>query len=180
MPNKTQLSDKLLTRVAKIHFIFAGLLASQIILYDASKLIPPEVVLRRWLVTAVLLAVSGIVWYFAKGSKTNAKNNKLLFYLILTDILLISYSVYSQRGMSARAVALYAIPIILAGLLAKRVAVYLIAILCIAAYTLTSIAYFVWNFNEGYKVELYGEIGFYSVVFLILAGLVATLVPKKN
>lgn len=179
MPSKIISKNRVLN-ACKIHFLFIGLLVAQIILYDASKLISPEVVLKRWFTVAALLIVVGIVWFKAKNESSSANYSRLIFYLIFADIALISYSVYSQRGMAARAVALYAIPIIVSALLARRSAVYFVAILSIAAYTLSSIAYFVWNFNEGYKVELYGEIGFYSFVFLILAGLTSLLINNKN
>lgn len=178
--NKNPLRSNII-RVSKIHFIFVAVLIAQIIIYDASKLVPPEDLLKRWMITALLLTVTTAVWYFAKNKSTSAIQNKiLLLVLILADIALVSSSVYMQRGMSSRAVALYAIPILVSAILLKRSAVYAVALLCITAYTLTSVAYFVLNFNEGYKIELYGEIGFYSVTFLIIAGLVSTLLPKKS
>lgn len=181
MAAKKNLIRNNLVRVSKIHFLFVAVLVAQIIIYDASKLIPPSDVLKRWIITAALLVVTTSVWYLAKNKSTSDTQDRfLVLTLILSDILLVSSSVYMQRGMASRAVALYAIPILVSAILMKRSAVYATAALCIAAYTLTAVAYFVLNFNEGYKIELYGEIGFYSVGFLILSGLVATLLPKKG
>ena len=130
---------------------------------------------------AALLVIATGIWYFAKNKSTSQYQDKmLLFTLILTDIALASYSVYSQRGMASRAVLLYAIPILVSAILMKRTATYAVAALCIAAYTLAAISYFVFNFNEGYKVELYGEIGFYSILLLLLAGLVSSIIPKTK
>src|SRR5690606_10929252 len=101
--------------------------------------------------------------------------------LILADILIASFSVYTQRGMASRAVLLYIIPILVAASLGKRVVLFGAALLGIAAYTTTAIMYFVLNFNEGYKVELYGEIGFYSAIFLLVASLLWGVVkPPKS
>jgi len=180
MATKNTLRQRLI-RTSKIHFIFVTALIAQVIIYDASKLIPPETVLKRWIGAAILLAITAIIWYFAKNKSTSVAYDKLLLsLLVLADIVAISFVIYGTRGMASRAVALYAIPIVISAIVLKRTAVYTTAVLCIAAYTTTAISYFVLNFNEGYKVELYGEIGFYSVVMLILAGIINTLIPSQN
>lgn len=177
---KTSLRDRLI-RTSKIHFILATVLIAQIVIYDASKLIPPEIVMKRWIATAGLLIIATIVWYFAKNKSTSiAHDNMLLFCLVVTDILAVSYLIYGTRGMASRAVAMYAIPVLVSAIALKRTAVYTTAVFCIAAYTTTAISYFVLNFNEGYKVELYGEIGFYSACMLLIAGLTSTLLPSKE
>ncbi len=178
---KTNLLSNRLVRTTKIHFVFVALLIAQIIVYDASKLIPPETVMKRWMISAGLLAVTAVIWYLAKNKSTSEFYDKiLLFLLVTTDIAIVSYLIYGSRGMASRAVALYAIPILVSAIALKRTAVYATAVLCIAAYTTTAVSYFVMNFNEGYKVELYGEIGFYSVVMLVVAGLTTTLITNNR
>ncbi len=170
------------TRVARWHFAYVLALAGQIIIYDAWKLITPEVVLQRWLVAAGLLAVTAVVWFLAK-SKAMAANayRNLVFVLIAADILVASFLVYSQRGMASRAVILYVIPIITAAVLRSRSAIVATAALCVAAYTSTALGYFVLNFNEGYKIELYGEVGFYSIGLFIVAFLLwAAIRPARK
>lgn len=165
----------------KIHFALAGLFIAQIILYDASMLIEPKVVLDRWFAVSMLLLVNGFIWYFVKSKSGNIISYKaLLLAMMMTDLALASFIVYSTRGMASRAVLLFVIPIIISGLLKSKSALYATAILSIAAYSLTSIAYFVWNFNEGYKVELYGEVGFYSATFLVVAALLSTVLHPKQ
>lgn len=169
-------------RITHWHFLYVALLIGQAILYDASKLITPDVVLKRWLVATMLLAVTAVVWFLTKGklSTSTVFYKCLVFALIVADIIVASFNIYTQRGMSSRAVLLYVIPIIISAILMSRVALFATAILCIAAYTATAQAYFVLNFNEGYKVELYGETGFYSASFLILAGLLWTVIRLKR
>lgn len=183
---KSKISEKSnfnqgLIGVCKVHFALVFLFISQIILYDTSQLIEPSVVLQRWIVVAALLAMTGSIWYLAKTNKNNLLLNKaLLLALIATDILVASFFVYSTRGMASREVFLYVLPITIAGLMLTRAALFATAILSIAAYSLVCVAYFVNYFNEGYKVELYGEVGFFSIGFLLLAGLLAAVVhPKK-
>lgn len=169
-------------RLSRAHFAYVLILAGQIILYDAAKLISPEFVLKRWLATAGLLVVTTLVWAQAhqQSARRESYYARLVYALILADILLASFSVYTQRGMASRAVLLYVIPIIVSAALARRVALFGTALLAIAAYTTTAVMYFVLNFNEGYKVELYGEIGFYSAVFLLIASLHWSVVRKQR
>lgn len=165
----------------KIHFALAGLIIIQTIIYDASMLITPEVVLDRWFVVSMLLLVTGFVWYFVKSKSYRTIPYKaLLLSMMITDLALASFSVYSTRGMASKAVLLFIIPIIISGLLMSRSAMFATAIVAIAAYSLTSVAYFVLNFNEGYKVELYGEVGFYSAMFLVVAALLSTVLHSRN
>lgn len=168
-------------RLARIHFWFVGLFAAQITVYDAWDLVTPDVVLKRWIMAALLLVTTVVVWYLARGQTGGlALYKRLVFGLVVVDIAAASFNVYTQRGMAARAVMLYSVPILVSAVLRSRSALFATAVLCIAAYVLTAVSYFVLNFNEGYKIELYGEVGFYSVLFLILASLIWSLTrPKK-
>ncbi len=152
--------------------MFALAYVIQIMIYDAWKLINPETVLLRWLMVALVLLVSTTVWYLAHAKANSLNSYKTLVWaLILVDIAMASFNVYTQRGMASRAVALYAIPLIVSAVLMSRAALLTTASLCITAYTTTAVSYFVLNFNEGYKIELYGEVGSYSILFLILTAL---------
>ncbi len=168
-------------RIANAHFVYVVILAVQIMVYDAWKLINPDFVLRRWSITALLLAATTIVWLTAR-LKARAHNTYqyLIYLLIVADIAAASLMVYSQRGMASRAVALYAVPIITASVLQRRSIIFATSLLCIAAYTTTAVRYFTVYFNEGYKIELYGEIGFYSAGFLLLASLLWVVVRARQ
>lgn len=157
----------------KVHYFFVALLALQVIIYDSAQLITPEAVLSRWKIIALLFTITTIVWYLSKQKLAHATGYIILTgALALTDIVLASSFVYDQRGMASRAVILYIVAIATISLLKSRSALFATAALCVAAYTTTSVTYFITNFNEGYKVELYGEISFYSATFFIIAGLI--------
>lgn len=168
-------------RLCRVHFYLLGLYLVYIIASDATKLITPELVYQRWLASALLATVIGLVWYAARARNKTANYYRLLIYsIILADIAIAAFSIYAQRGMASRAVLLFAIPILVSALLLSRVATFLTAILCTAAYTLAAVKYFVDFFNEGYKAELYIEIGFYVGCLFVLAGLVSTLIRFKS
>lgn len=167
-------------RVSRLHFLYVFLLVAQTVIYDAWKLIAPNAVLNRWIVNAGLLFITTTIWYLAKNKVSSTNVYKLLiFLLIFADIAVASFNVYTQRGMASRAVLLYVVPIIISASLLSRSAIFATTMLSVAAYTSTAIAYFVLNFNEGYKIELYGEVGFYSVLLFIIAFLL-WIVARKN
>lgn len=140
--------------------------------YDAWNLTNPDNVMYRWIATALLLCIVTYVWYEAHSISVGMATYKRLTCLLITaDIAMASFYVYTQRGMASKAVALYAIPIIVSAILASRSALIATSILCIAAYSTTTISYFTLNFNEGYKIELYGETAAYCISFVLLASL---------
>lgn len=166
-----------LQRIAVFHFLFLIGYTLQIMIYDASKVITPEVVLWRWLAVTSLFVVTAGVWYLAHNQRnTVATYKRLTFLLIGVDIVFASFNVYTQRGMASRAVALYMLAIASAAVLLSRAALFTAAIMSAAAYAVTAVTYFTLNFNEGYKSELYGEVIFYSFTFIVLAGLLSVLV----
>lgn len=165
-----------LRRATTIHYFLTVIMAAQLVLYDTGKLIPPEVVLRRWIALALQAVVITVVWYISRNRSGQLSTlKKLVATLVVSDIAYASFSIYTQRGMASRAIILYVIPIVTAALLARRSAVLAAAALSVAAYVTTAIAYFVLNFNEGYKLELYGEVGFYAVIFVLISTLLWTV-----
>jgi hypothetical protein len=168
-------------RLSRWHFLYVIAFAIQTVIYDAWNLVAPNAALNRWIMTGLLLIVTTTVWYLAHNTvKTTAAYKSLVFALIVTDIAAASFNVYTQRGMASRAVMLYAVPIVISAVLLSRAAIFASACLSAAAYIGTAYAYFVLNFNEGYKIELYGEVGFYSVIFFFLAGLLWIVIRSRR
>lgn len=174
-------SDKqTILRLCRLHFAYASILATQVIIYHSWQLITPEAILLRWLMIGLLAITTAIVWYTAKQQKMQFGLFKSLVWLLVTiDIFVATFGIYTQRGMASRAVALYAVPLIVSAVLASRAAVFTTAVFCTVAYTSAALAYFVINFNEGYKIELYGEVGMYSACFFLVAALLGIVIRPK-
>jgi K+-sensing histidine kinase KdpD len=139
--------------------------------------------MERWISAGMLLVVSMVVWLITRADIASAGIYKnLIFSLIITDILIAGISVYDQRGMASRAVALFFIPIVLSAVFRSAKALFATAALAAAVYAYAAIRYFFDNPSEGYKIELYGEVGFYSATFFIAAALLRLLIAesKKN
>src|SRR4051812_34573397 len=113
---KITLNDWLQTgliRLCRIHFLFAALYALYTIISDGTHLITPQLVLQRWTMNAVLLTCTVIIWYLARNRVSNSMYYRILIYvLILIDIAMASFNIYTQRGMASRAVMLFALPIV--------------------------------------------------------------------
>ncbi len=169
-------------RVSRVHFAVVLIYLVTIILYDAFGLITDQALLERWLVASGMAVVTALLWYMARSFQRSRSSfyAGLLYSFIVLDIAFASFGVFTQRGMASRAVFLYVIPIVIAALLLRRAAIFATAIIAAAAYSLTAIWYYVVNPSEGYRIELYGEVGFYSALFFIVAALLWDVVRSKN
>lgn len=181
MKKNTQLPHIQALKASYAHFFFVIAFSLYIIVYDASQLIPPQVVLRRWQYCITLFVVTTIVWFITKMKLNSLITKKLLLGLLaVTDIIIISLLIYGERGMSSVAVVMYALPIATAALTFNRSAIISASLLSIAGYAFASIKYFVDFFNEGYRVQLYTSIGFYGSVLFITGLLLVSLVSIKT
>ena len=167
-------------RATKVHFFFVGAYVLFILQYDAWKLITPESLLERWTMATVMLVVTTICWYAARSKTSSDAYYKTIAHaLILLDVYVAGFSVFTQRGMASRAVMLFAIPIIIASLV-SRATIFATAALSVAVYSFAAVRYFALNPSEGYKVELYADLSFYSAVFFIIAGLLWVVISRNT
>jgi hypothetical protein len=184
MKKLDQFTDHLRTstlRVARFHFVYVLIYVVQTIVYHASKLITPDVVLRRWVAVASLLVVTTAVWFISKHRTSSSRLYQLaISAIIFADLAFAAFNVYTQRGYASKSVLLFIVPIVVATVFISRRALFATAMLAIAAYTTVAVKYFVDYFNEGYMVELYGEIAFYSAIFLLVAALLWSTIHKRT
>lgn len=166
-------------RVARFHFIYVLLFVAQTVVFHASKVITPELLLKRWVAVAGLAIVTILVWLLARTQQSSqAAYRFAISALIVADIAFAAFNVYTQRGYASKSVLLFLIPIIVATVLLNRSVLFATAALAVAVYSTTVVMYFVNNFNEGYSSEMYGEIGLYCGLFLATAGLLWATIPK--
>jgi hypothetical protein len=168
-------------RVSKFHFVYVLLYVAQTIVFHASKVITPELLLKRWVAVSGLALVTIFVWLLARTRTTTTGAYRVaISALIAADIAFAAFNVYTQRGYASKSVFLFLIPIIVAVVLVNRSALFATAATSIAVYSTITVMYFVNNFNEGYMSEMYAEIGFYSGLFLIVAGLLWASLHKHD
>ncbi len=168
-------------RVSRFHFAYVFIYAVQTAIYHASRLITPDVLLRRWIAVSSLLIVSTAVWFVAKHRKSTVTMYQwAIAAIIFADLAFASFNVYTQRGYASKSVLLFIVPIVVATVFISRSALFATALLAIALYTTSAVKYFVDYFNEGYLTELYGEIAFYSATFLLIAALLWATMHKRK
>lgn len=181
---KTTLTDWLRAssiRVGQAYFWLAALYIAVIVIYDAFNVLTPESLRQRWAAASVLLVASAILWYLARyRDKSNGYYTGIIYSYIALAIGFASFNVFWQRGMASTSVILYIVPIAVAAVLLRKSALYLVAIASVAAYTFSAVSYFALYPSEGYKAQLYAEIGFYSGLFFVVAALLWSVIRSKN
>jgi len=176
MKNKKPSKAKLASLTAlKIGFIYVAAYMASIIAIDAWDLITDEAVRYRWFAAIMLLVVNLGVWYSIKINGTKRHQDMLIMALVLAQVLFASLNVYWERGMASNATALFIIPIITAAVLANRKYLYTTAAFASVIYSTTVYRYFYDNYGEGYLVQLWVSIGFFSVIFMLTAGLISVV-----
>lgn len=168
--------------LTKIHLYIGVAFVVSLLVFDAWKLITPDSSLLQWLMALVFVTVSVLVWIAGRFNEPMAHYyTRLVYYLVALDIVWASFEVYTQRGMSSRAVMLYALPIVTAAVFRNRRTLVWTSFFSILGYFLSATTYFRAYPSEGYKVELYGTIGFYGAMLAGLA-LIAwvTSRPKQD
>jgi hypothetical protein len=168
-------------RLSRVHFFLLVAFTGYVLTSDAWNLVTRELTWWRWEILGSSLVVCTIIWYLARGIVHNLNYYRaLILGLIVMDIALATFLVYTERGMASRGVMFYALPIGVSVALMNRSAIFGTAILSTAAYVLAATRYFYVYFNEGTKAELYTTVGLYCASFFILAAVLWVVVtPDK-
>lgn len=158
------------TTLLKAHFLFLGFYIAQIILFDAGKLIPPNITQERWVAASLFAVICAGVFYVLTLNKQQYNFQQLLVFIIaFADIAFAAFNVYITRGMASKAVFFFILAFATIALLRNLAALLFVATISAAVYISTAVSYFVNNFNEGYKIELYGEVGLYAACMYAVA-----------
>jgi len=164
-------------RVTRVHFLFVGFYLLSIVIFDASNLYTHQAISQLWTAGGVLLAVNSILWFLARLKVSNYWYYvALVILLIIADIVFASYLVWWQRGLYSKSVMLFTIPIITAAALRSRSILLTTAAISAATYSTISVRYFFQNYGLGYRVELWGTVGFFSAMFFVLALLLMVII----
>jgi hypothetical protein len=176
---ETTLSGRILHAI-RWQFVLLIAYAASIIAFDSWNLITHEVVAKRWTYAGILAILTVIIWFILKKyAKSKNSINVLTYFLITANIFFATINVYTQRGMASKAVMLYVIPLLIASKTSSKIALWATAGLSVCVYTIATVRYFHLFYGEGYRIELYGEVGFYSALILIIAGILSPAIKKR-
>jgi hypothetical protein len=168
-------------RVTRARFAFLLAVGISIGVFNAAHLMPPPLIEQRVITTAVAVFLNVFLWYFSHRHTTNPNYYRILLMIqIVADIVFASFMIYSDRGAASRSVIFYAIPILVAGTLVSKSALYGTAALCTAAYCLVGMHYFYVHTNEMLHAELYGVLVLYSAMFFVMAAMLWAVVRARK
>lgn len=179
--NQTSTLRENVRSATRVHYFYVAAFLASIIAYDAFKLITHEALRQRWTLASVMLIATTLAWFAGRQNSNNRwYYSSIIYGLIAVDIIVAAVSVYAQRDMASRAVMLFVIPVALAAILKSRSALLATAALSATAYALAAVRYFADYPSEGYKIELYGELAFYSGLLFLLAALLWIVVRSTQ
>ncbi len=167
-------------RVTRTGFAFIGVYLLTIVIMDSWNLLTKEAVYWRWLAAGLLIIVNTAVWYLARHKAKASYYTTLIMTLVIAQIIFAGVNVYWERGMASTMAILFVVPILTAGALKKRTALLTATVLSAAAYSTAAVVYFFDNYGEGYRVQLWGQIFFFTGLFFVIAWLAMILADLRH
>ncbi len=167
--------SRLLPMLSRLNFAFLAVYAAFIIIFDSSNVITRESTYHRWMFEGLLFFVFTVFWVVINKVHSSAVIFTALVGCVVAELALAGFMTYWERGMASTSTLLYLLPIISMALWKSRTFTIAVSLLASAMYMVSSTKYFYDFFNEGYRVQLYGEIFFYSAVFIIFGTMIANL-----
>lgn len=184
MAKKTHSSLSLtLTRLGKILFLLSAVLAISVVIFDSGNLITREAVIDRWVLTSVVFVAAAITWFMASlgGSEKRALHVSVIYVVALILLVAAGFMTYWERGMASSSTILYVLPLLTIAILRNRHALLAMTALSSGTYALAAVLYFNTYFNEGFRVQLWGNIVLYAGIILVCGWLLLLLLRiSKN
>ena len=172
---KADLFQTNLQTVARAGFLFIIAFALYIIIFDSGNVLTREAVYYRWMLLGALLITNSIFWSYTKKTHSRKSLTVALMAIVVAQIALAGFSTYWERGMASMSTILFALPIVTISILGSRTFTLATSAICSAVYIIACTKYFYDFFNEGYRVQLYGQLFFFSAVFMIIGYTISRL-----
>lgn len=166
--------------VLKISMVYIVAYMLSIIVMDAWNVTTEDATNWRWVASSLLLVVNLGVWWSVKINGTIKHQTMLVLSLILAQLLFAGINIYWQRGMASVSAVMFAVPILISGVLADRKLLYLTAGASALMYSSMVYKYFYDFYGEGYLAQMWVTLGFFSVLFMIVAWLLDTVLDLKK
>ncbi len=168
-------------RVTRVHFVLIAAYMASIVIFDSWNLLAHSAIASRWTLAGGLLAINTVLWYMARMKfSNNTVYESLVLGLVLADIGFASMNVYWERGLASKAVAMFAVPIVVSAVMRSRSTLLAATTLSTAAYSVSVMRYFNLHYGESFRIELYGYMAFYCVMFFVLAALLLIIIRPST
>lgn len=176
---KADISYKLTRATRTIYFLIAFFAAS-IVIFDSGNLITKEAVVDRWSIATALLVINTITWFICSQRDKPTINSILITVLSLSLIGFAGLVTYWERGMASTSTILYVFPLLVVAIARNRHALLAVATLSVATYCFAAVKYFNDYFNEGYRIQLWGNLVLYSGIIFACAWLIMILTNLRQ
>ena len=169
-----------LTRITRaIYFLLATYIAS-IVIFDSGNLITKDAVIDRATLAFSILVINTAVWFMAAGNRSPTIRDALTYALVAVMLVFAGLTTYWERGMASTSTIFYALPLLAVGTLKHRHALIATATLAAGTYCFAAVKYFNDFFNEGYRVQLWGNLALYSGVIFCIAWLIMIITDLNH
>lgn len=170
-----------LTRVTRTVYFILAVYGLSIVIFDAGNLIVRDSIINRWLLLTFVLSINTLAWYVAAAGKNTLIPPALVTLLLTLSLLILAgLNTYWERGMASTSTLLYILPLLTVATLKNRHALLAVAVLTAGTYTFAAVKYFNDFFNEGYRVQLWGNVVLYSGIIFASAWLIMILVGLRH
>lgn len=176
---KSKESTLSLTHITRTIYFFIGFFALSIIIFDSGNLLVRDAVIDRWSLVTVLFVINTLAWFVGSLQKTNLRS-LATYGLTISLILFAGFMTYWERGMASSSTIFYILPLLCIATLRNRHALIASAALSAGAYALSAVKYFNDYFNEGYRVQLWGNIALYTSTILVCAWLLMVIAGLRR
>jgi uncharacterized membrane protein YgdD (TMEM256/DUF423 family) len=158
--NKTKKTDSSLdiTRITRTIYFFLGVYILTIVIFDSGNLITREAVINRWSIASLLLLINTLVWFTAVQNWAVPFKKSLIPLLTLGLLVFAGLTTYWERGMASTSTILYVLPLLVIATSKNRHSLIATAVLAVATYSFAAVKYFNDYFNEGYRIQLWGNL----------------------
>lgn len=170
-----------LTRVSRTLFFFAAFYALSIVIFDSGNLITREAVIDRWTLLSGFLVINALCWLISSQSSRSLSSQIVLRSVLAVSLLVFAgFTTYWERGMASTSTLFYVLPILVIATLKNRHALLTTATLAATTYAFAAVKYFNDFFNEGFRIQLWGNIVLYGGTIFVCAWLIMVITDLRH
>lgn len=160
-----------LTRLTRTVYFLLVVFAVSIMIFDSGNLITRDAVVERWTIFSALLVINTAIWVSASQTSQVGFRSLATYISALSVLGFAGLMTYAERGMASTSTLLYALPLLIVATLKSRHSLIATAALSAGTYAFASVKYFNDFFNEGYRIQLWGSLVFYTGIIFTAAWL---------
>ena len=170
----------LLTRISRTIYFFSFFIGLSIVIFDSGNLITREAVIQRWTLLTLLLVANTIAWIVAATAKQKSHKSTGIVLLSVFMLIFAGYITYWERGMASSSTIFYVLPLLVIATLRNRHALLATATLAATTYAFAAVKYFNDFFNEGFRIQLWGNIVLYGGTIFVCAWLIMVITDLRH